>query len=147
VREVINLRTLSLPLERLTFYAAAYDKLITEGLQANQKVEKSPTKKRGRPKQTPPQNLLHRLQKHKSGVLAFMYDFRVPFDNNLAERDIRMIKVKQKVSGAFRTKSGADTFCKIRSYISTGRKQGHNVIDALYKAFLGEPFIPSPGLA
>jgi transposase len=138
---------LSLPLERLTFYEAAYDKLITEGLQANQRVEKSPTKKRGRPKQTPPQNLLNRLQKHKSGVLAFMYDFRVPFDNNLAERDIRMIKVKQKVSGAFRTKSGADTFCEIRSYISTVRKQGHNVIDALYKAFLGEPFIPSPSLA
>ena len=72
-----------------------------------------------------------------------MHDFRVPFDNNLAERDVRMIKVKQKISGTFRTRSGAETFCDIRSYISTVRKQGENVIQAIFDALNGQPFIPA----
>ena len=77
-----------------------------------------------------------------------MYDFRIPFDNNQVERDVRMIKVQQKVSGcSFRTHDGAHIFCAIRSYISTARKHGINAFDAIYNAFLDQPFITSINMA
>jgi transposase len=135
---------MSLSPERLAHFEQHYDQLIARGLAANPPPADPPPKKRGRKKQSPPKNLLDRLQQRKLQVLAFMYDFRVPFDNNLAERDVRMVKVKQKVSGAFRTRAGAETFCAIRSYISTARKQEQNVISALSNALMGNPFIPQP---
>ena len=126
-------------------FAAEYRRITKAGLRANPPPP-APAgrgkKKRGRKKQSLPRNLLLRLVSRQRQVLAFMYDFRVPFTNNLAERDLRMMKVQQKVSGTFRSSDGADAFCRTRSYISTIRKHGLRVIDALRSVFDGEPMIP-----
>jgi transposase len=121
-------------------YEAAYTRFLNEGLQAN--PPSPPTGKRGRPKQTPARNLLERLETHREAVLAFMHDFTVPFDNNQAERDLRMLKVKQKVSGCFRSPEGAAYFCRIRGYISTLRKQSYSIFDGLTSVFAGQPYMP-----
>ena len=86
--------------------------------------------------------MLKRLSQHRHEVLAFMEDYRIDFDNNQAERDLRMVKVKQKISGVFRSTKGADMFCRIRSYISTARKNSVPAFSAINDAFRGRPFIP-----
>ncbi len=133
------------PPEREAF-EKRYDEVVQSGFDANPTPVSPPEgerRKRGRPKQPPAVNLLIRLRDFKGEVLAFMSDFRVPFDNNQGERDIRMVKVKQKVSGGFRTLEGAKRFGRIRGYISTARKQAKNVFEAIRDAFDGHPFIPS----
>lgn len=119
-----------------------YDKIIKRGLAKNPPVKKRDgPKKRGRIKQSKATNLLLRLKKYREETLLFMYDFDVPFENNVAERDARMMKVQQKISGTFRSADGARTFCRIRGYISTVRKNSLSVIDAIQSAFEGDPII------
>ena len=122
---------------------ATYRKLIAQGLAINAPPSGGwPPSKRGRPKKPKARNLVERLQEREGEVLAFVSDFKVPFDNNQAERDLRMIKVHQKVSGGFRSEAGADYFCRIRSYVSTLRKGGQSAFKALYQVFGGAPLLP-----
>src|SRR5579864_271085 len=97
-------------------------------------------KRRGRQKQSAAKNLLDDLLRRADQVLAFLDDLSRPFTNNLAERDLRMVKVQQKISGTFRSPEGAIAFCTIRSYLSTMRKQGRGMLDAMLAVFTGSPF-------
>lgn len=130
---------------QLLGFKLLYQALLANGFKANPPpiVEADAPKKRGRTKQSPVKNLLDRLKRHEASVLSFMDDFRVPFDNNQAERDVRMMKLKQKISGCFRSAQGAREFCRIRGYISTLRKQGLTVLDALKSIFVGSPVLPT----
>jgi transposase len=117
----------------------ASEALLGEGLAQNPLPPPPGAPRRGRRKQTPVRNLLDRLWTYEHEALRFLDDFTVPFDNNQAERDLRMVKVQQKVSGTFCSDAGADAFCRIRSVCSTWRKQGRSVLDALTHAFAGHP--------
>ena len=114
---------------------------MAEGLRLNPPAP--PTGKRGRPKRSPAGNLALRLSTHQAETLAFMADLRVPFDNNQAERDLRMMKVRQKISGCFRSMTAVDRFCQIRSYVSTLRKQGRPILASLADALRGHPPVPA----
>lgn len=124
-------------------FRARYDALLRDGEAAH--PPSPPTGRAGRRKQSPAHNLVRRMQKHADLVLAFMYDIAIPFDNNLAERDLRMLKTQQKISGGFRSRGGADVFCRIRSYISTIRKQCLPLQEALRSVFCGTPLMPCCG--
>ena len=124
----------SLNSETLNRYSSDYSSILNDGLLNYPKSELR--------KQTKGKNLLDRMINYKDSVLAFMYDFDIPFDNNLAERDIRMMKLKQKISGGFRTQNGADYFCRIRSFISTAKKHGQNVLQQIFLAIENKDYIP-----
>lgn len=126
----------SLRTESILKYEQEYTKILEKGeaeFKADNNIHKDYT---GEDMQ-----LLRRLKKYKENHLLFMYDFRIPFDNNLAERDLRMIKAKKKISGGFRSDRGGEAYTDIKSYLSTMRKQGKNLYSSLLDAFNNEPVL------
>ncbi len=138
-----DLKILLLDMKEATQQAREQGKhLLDEGDQAFPRAT-APPGKRGRCKQSDARNLLDRLRKHQKAVLNFLEDLRVDFDNNLAERDLRMVKVQQKVSGCFRSVAGAQAFALIRGYLSTLRKQGLPLLSSLQASLSGHLVLPS----
>jgi transposase len=123
----------ALPAEQVEAFVERYWAAVRMGLAWHRELPKLSTtaKGRGRPKHRPGHNLLDRLKKFKTETLRFLTDFDVPFTNNLAEQDLRMMKVKMKISGSFRTLEGARIFAILRSIVSTARKQGCNILQIL----------------
>jgi transposase len=128
---------------QLAAWTAKFQAVLRQGFAENPIHSPPGPKRRGRPKHSKAQNLLLRLREHETAVLASLHDSRVPFTNNQAERDLRMMKVQQKISGAFRTFHGAQMFARIRAYLSTARKNNRNVFQDIVTAVSGSPFIPA----
>lgn len=118
--------------ERRENFLNRYDQLTA---QAEEAVRGSPAQKSAG---LTAGKLLNRFIKNKTEVLRFMTDFAVPFDNNGSERDLRMLKLQQKIAGCFRTTEGVATFCRVRSYLSSARKQGRSLLAALESALKGK---------
>lgn len=130
-----------LDVSQLAAYRIAYEQIIATGYRENP-LNTTRTGQRGSIAQTPARNLLSRLDVYREDVLRFAHDFQVPFDNNLVERDIRMVKLQQKISGCWRTSTGANHFLALRAYLSTTRKQGYHILDALTRLAARDPWIP-----
>jgi transposase len=120
-----------------------YDRILAVGRAANPPPPRSPGRRR-RPRRSPAACLLERLEVHRGEVLRFLVDLRVPPTNNLAERDIRMVKLQQKISGCWRTLEGVQAFLTVRSYVATARKHGVNPLVALRRLFESNPWLPTP---
>ncbi|OGV35495.1 MAG: hypothetical protein A3E88_05165 [Legionellales bacterium RIFCSPHIGHO2_12_FULL_35_11] len=134
----------AIPSRRIRWLTQIYDKIIKQGLAFHTAQIPLPCKgKQGRQPRRTGHNLLLRLLHYKPDVLRFLHDPAVPFTNNDAERDLRMMKCKQKISGGFRTTQGAEQFARIRGFISTIRKRGLNVLNALQSIFSGNISIPA----
>lgn len=119
-----------------TAWAAPYDLLVQEGLRQSPRDA-------SRNKQSKARNLVERLRDYRSECLGFLFDLSLPFTNNEAERSIRMVKVRAKVSGGFRTAAGVERFCRWRSYTQTCAKQEMNVLRCIQSLFDGLPIMPS----
>ncbi|MFA6145555.1 MAG: IS66 family transposase [Sulfuricurvum sp.] len=132
----------SLSSRMLKYFNARYDAIIQAASVYHQKNVDNPEKKR-RIKQTFAKNLLDRLIKYKDGTLRFLTNFEVPFTNNAAEQGLRMMKVKEKISGCFMSREGGRIFMSIYSYILTAKKNGLNSMNALIDAVNGNPFLPA----
>jgi transposase len=128
------------PTDERDAWVAQYFDLLASGFAAQPLPSAEDVPKRGgRRRQSAAKNLLDDLLRRADQVLAFLDDLRVPFTNNQAERDLRMVKVQQKIAGTFRSEDGATAYCRIRSYLSTMRKQGHAMLAALAAVFTGQP--------
>ncbi len=112
---------------------ARFDRILKEGFEYHDQLDPLPQKSRGRPKRRPGHNLAHRLQDTREGTLLCLHNPLVDATNNLAERDLRPLKLKQKISGCFRSKDGARYYATLRSVLETARKQGWNALDTLGK--------------
>lgn len=127
--------------EALAELHACYSTVIAAGYEENPGLEGSAEQKM---KRTHAQNLLLRLDRQQAEALRFAHDLRVPFTNNLSERDIRMVKLQQKISGCWRTSQGAERYLRIRSYVSTARKQGRRPLAVLAQLAAGQAWLPAP---
>lgn len=133
----------SLPTREISIFTERYRQIVNVGREENSQPSCTEVKRgRGRKKQSRAKNLLDRCTKFEREILSFMHDFSIPFSNNQAERDIRMMKLQQKVSDTFRSEEGARSFCRVRGYISTVRKNHQPVLPSLVGAFRGDPFCP-----
>lgn len=132
-----------LPADCLRLMRACYIGVLRQGQKAHPALDVGSKPKRGRAKRSQASLLVARLHKYRNEVLRFTTDLRVPFDNNLAERDLRMIKLQQKISGTFRSEAGAIAFARVRSYLSTLRKQGLDLFSGLRLTLAGHPLLPA----
>ena len=123
----------------LNYLENQYSQIIQQGRKEEPLQLISSIKKRGKIAKPKSLKLLETFVNRREQIMRFVHNKDVPFDNNLAERDIRMVKLKQKISGCFRTLHGAQVFCRIRSYISTIHKQGYAMLFAIEKAMMGNP--------
>ena len=138
----------ALPDADLDRFYEGYLRIVDAGYARNPVTAPAPgPTRRGRRAQSKARNLLDRFRDHPDGILAFLHDFAIPFTNNQSERDLRMMKLRQKISGTFRSFDALVDFCRIRGYVSTARKNGLTAIAALRRAFSGDPFIPTPPTA